>query len=237
MEWHEAFNEVRQHTFKIMTPDGHGTGFFIARTSLQGIIAIATAAHVVNRADHWRQPMRIQHAGTKGEIFLEHSDREVFINEDEDIASILFAPEKLFVPDVAMPLTTENRYYKIGVDVGWAGYPSISPSPDDLCFFNGRISCRINQGNKKYYLVDGVAINGVSGGPAFVISGNTIKAMGIVSAYIPNQAMGVPTPGLCVLRDVMEVRETVTILKDLDDMRKKAKSNTSAEAPPPPNKK
>ena len=46
------------------------------------------------------------------------------------------------------------------------------------------------------YLVDGVVINGVSGGPAFVLRGNEPHLIGLVSAYFPNEATGKPSPGL-----------------------------------------
>jgi hypothetical protein len=54
------------------------------------------------------------------------------------------------------------------------------------------------------YLVDGVAVNGVSGGPAFDRSG---LAVGLVSAYVPNQiAPGRTLPGLMIVTPLNLVR-------------------------------
>ena len=41
--------------------------------------------------------------------------------------------------------------------------------------------------SKRTYLVDGVAINGVSGGPTFALMGQDMDIIGVVSAYILNR--------------------------------------------------
>ena len=92
-------------------------------------------------------------------------------------------------------------------------FPGISPN--DLCFFNGRISCWIQRG--EYYLVDGVGIYGVSGGPVFAIDDGKIVIVGLVSSYIPNQVAGILTPGLCVVRDIPHVREMASQMKKIEE--------------------
>ena len=91
--------------------------------------------------------------------------------------------------------------------------------------FSGRISAWIESDNA--YLVDGVAINGVSGGPAFIV-GNML--IGVVSAYIPNRAMGEPLPGLAVVRGVNQYHDLAQEFETLDQA--KAKEIPPTEPPP-----
>jgi hypothetical protein len=82
------------------------------------------------------------------------------------------------------------------------------------------------------YLVDGVAINGVSGGPAFHVTGveeMPVLIMGVVSAYVPNRATGETLPGLSVVRDVAQFHELAPTFASLDQ----AKSAESPPGPPP----
>ena len=72
----------------------------------------------------------------------------------------------------------------------------------ELCFFHGFISGYFN--DPPTYLVDGVAINGVSGGPAF---DNRVHIIGLVSAYIPNRVDRQTTlPGLMALIPINAIR-------------------------------
>lgn len=87
-----------------------------------------------------------------------------------------------------------------GIQIGWCGFPAVAPN--DLCFFAGHISAHLK--DRRSYLVDGVAINGVSGGPAFVRSNSSypVDVCGVVTAYIPNRATGETLPGVCWVQDV-----------------------------------
>jgi hypothetical protein len=82
------------------------------------------------------------------------------------------------------------------------------------------------------YLVDGVAINGVSGGPAFYIKdGREIRVMGVVSAYAPNRATGETLPGLSVVRSVRRLHEVIQSLSSFDQA--KEQQTRPASVPPP----
>ena len=75
--------------------------------------------------------------------------------------------------------------------------------------------------------MDGVAINGVSGGPAFHVTGveeMPVLIMGVVSAYVPNRATGETLPGLSVVRDVAQFHELAPTFASLDQAK-------SAESP------
>ena len=75
------------------------------------------------------------------------------------------------------------------------------------------------------YLVDGVAINGVSGAPAFFIDPKTseLKICGVISNYYPNRSTGEALPGLSMIRSVMTYRETLKSLKTIDEANEKAR--------------
>jgi hypothetical protein len=87
-----------------------------------------------------------------------------------------------------------------GAEVGWLGFPGLVYP--ELCFFRGVVSGYSER--PPIYLIDGVAINGVSGGPAFDRTG---LLAGFVSAYVPNQVSGDLTlPGLMILTPLNLVR-------------------------------
>jgi hypothetical protein len=83
------------------------------------------------------------------------------VNPQNDSAVILFSREKLSLPGTVLSLLAMNRYVVVGAEVAWLGFPSVAP--ETLCFFSGNVSAVFGGG----YLIDGVAINGVSGGPVF----------------------------------------------------------------------
>jgi hypothetical protein len=71
------------------------------------------------------------------------------------------------------------------------------------------------------YLIDGVAINGVSGGPVFAeILPNTPEIVGTISAYMPNRQRGDALPGMLQAHDVTAFQETIGRLRSLDAARK-----------------
>lgn len=73
--------------------------------------------------------------------------------------------------------------------------------------------------DSRTYLVDGVAINGVSGGPVFFIKTKGIEVIGSVSAYLPNRA-GV-TPGLAMVSHVEQYQKVIKTIKNMEEAKKK----------------
>ncbi|MBI4537490.1 MAG: trypsin-like peptidase domain-containing protein [candidate division NC10 bacterium] len=99
-----------------------------------------------------------------------------------------------------LPLFPHDSVLGRGADIGWLGFPGIAEP--ELCFFHGHISGYLN--DPPTYLVDGVAINGVSGGPAF---DNRVHVIGLVSAYVPNRVDSSTTlPGLMTLVPINAIR-------------------------------
>ncbi len=213
-EWANALDIVRQYVVQIKTPRGYGTGFLIA--SSKDIVGIATALHVVSYAEEWQQPIKIIHLPSKKTILLNQSDRSIHTNIRMDSALIRFRKSELPLPDEPLHLPAgKTTRLREGVEVGWCGYPVISSKT--LCFFSGRISAWLK--DEASYLVDGVAINGVSGGPAFDVTIKTKPTkpvlIGLVTAYIANRATGEPLPGVSLIRSINPYLELFEELKGI----------------------
>ncbi|OPY70536.1 MAG: hypothetical protein A4E63_01690 [Syntrophorhabdus sp. PtaU1.Bin050] len=225
MEWYDVVSELRPHVVRIVTPECTGTGFLVSYAVQGSMCVIATAAHVVNRAHYWEQPIRLESPATGKTILIRPSERAIFIEETKDTAAIAFSHDDFPLPETPFDLAPEGKTLKIGNEIGWLGFPAISPT--DLCFFSGRISAFHTQSDT--YLVDGVAINGVSGGPAFWNGGNRITITGVVSAYIANRATGETLPGLSVVTNVQQFQELAKQFKSLDEAKEQESSPAVVE--------
>lgn len=225
-EWHEAISQLEPYLFRISTPDGFGSGFLLSRSKTASLCALATAAHVIDHAHYWEEPIRLYHPHSGKSIFLRPSERAINLNTELDTASLIFPISDLPVPDLALPLVQAGYHLKSGVEIGWLGFPAIPHA--ELCFFSGRISAYLHEDSR--YLVDGVAINGVSGGPAFRQVVDTAELMGVVSAYIPNRATGEVLPGVAVVLDVSEYHDLADRFRSLDEA--KAQETPPDESPP-----
>ena len=222
-QWFNSMDAFRGSMFRIETPSGHGTGFLLFLSD--SICGIATADHVVAHAHTWQQPMRIVHHESEGTRFLDSNERAVLTKPRFDLAFLLFPPNDLKLEVPKFELIESGKRMKQGVELGWCGFPAVASS--ELCFFTGHVSSWLQK--EKSYLVDGVAINGVSGGPAFTTE--NILA-GLVSAYVPNRATGEALPGVCVIRDVKPFHEDLKELRSIDEAKEKeaeAAQRASAE--------
>ena len=229
LDWDEAIEELSPHIVRIATPDGSGTGFLVFHSTTSDVVAIATAAHVVDRAHYWEQPIRVEHTSSGTSTILRPANRAIFIERERDTAAVVFSKDSLKIPDRTLNLTPEGKVLKVGFEIGWLGYPAVYQQ--ELCFFSGRIS-RFATGLSGY-LVDGVAINGVSGGPAFWNGGQRITLIGVVSAYLVNRATGETLPGLSLVRDVYQFRELSKTFKTVDEAKEKEEKPATPPPPPP----
>lgn len=221
IEWSQAVELITPHVVRISTPRGSGTGFLISNNKMHTIAGVATAAHVVNHAHYWEEPIRIDHISSGKVTVVRHNQRAVFLDENRDTAAVLFNLGDIPLPNAPLPLVPPKMFLKVGNEVGWLGFPAIPLA--NLCFFKGNVSAWID--SQLAYLVDGVAINGVSGGPAFHLSGDPAAPMlviGVVSAYVPNRATGEVLPGLAVVRDVSHFHELAPTFASLDQAREAA---------------
>jgi len=225
LDWYEAVEIITPHVVKISTPYGSGTGFLIGKALTVPIIGVATAAHVVDQAVDWQQPLKIEHFTSGKSVFLPSANRAVLVDAKKDTAVVIFSNDGdlLPLPQTPISLPPDKKFVKVGVEVGWLGFPEISRQ--DLCFFSGHISSRLRALNA--YLVDGVAINGVSGGPTFVTAEDKIAIIGVVSAYFPNRATGETLPGLSMVRDVSQFPDILKSFQSIDEA--KAKEDEAAQ--------
>jgi len=206
MNWNEIVDRVTPSIVKIETPRGHGTGFLCFYNEPRNYVFIATALHVVEQADKWLEPIRLQHFPTGGTTLLQESERVVFTDEAKDSAVILMPVGKLNLPEQPIALRPTNDRLPIGVEVGWLGYPAIQR--DTLCFFSGSVSAW--QEFRNAYLIDGVAINGISGGPVLYSTVDGIQIVGAISAYMPNRLTTGTLPGLSIAQDVSHFHTIIT---------------------------
>jgi hypothetical protein len=220
MSWGESIKIVSPHVVKIETPTGYGTGFLAFYTSDRSWCGIATAAHVVSHADEWQQPIRIRNEASTVPRFLKAEERVIFVDHSTDSAVVLFFKADLELPEGPIALLPMDEPCSIGADIGWLGYPIIEPG--SLCFFAGTVSAR--QTARKAYLIDGVAINGVSGGPVFHCpnpNSERVQIIGCVSAYHANRATGEALPGLLRAQDVSHFHGVTQHVRNIDEANAK----------------
>jgi hypothetical protein len=187
MNWQASFDVIRQHVVRVETPTGAGTGFLAFYNHDRSWCGIATAAHVVRHEEQWQLPICIRaEAAPATEIFVEAGYRKIYLDRDTDSAIILFPKGELQLPDNPLPLMPISEPCGIGAKVGWVGYPSIAR--DNLCFFSGTVSAKPSPNS---YLIDGVSISGLSGGPVFHCSDPTsVQIVGCVLGYLPAAMLG-----------------------------------------------
>jgi hypothetical protein len=163
--------------------------------------------------------------------FLKESVRVIFADPATDSAMILCNPKELDFPKQPIPLLPMDITIEIGVEVGWVGYPSIESNT--LCFFSGSVSAR--RKNRSAYLIDGVAINGVSGGPViFRHETDGAQFVGVISAYHANRQGGDTLPGLLIAQDVSHFHNVIQGLNSLAEAKKKKAEESAKPVPPPP---
>jgi hypothetical protein len=142
----------------------------------------------------------------------------------------VFRPDDVPFPKETLRLTPEGTPLKIGNEVGWVGFPGIASG--QLCFFAGRVSAWLE--SERSYLINGVAVNGVSGGPTFFVVGPVVVIMGAVSAYRTNRATGEALPGLCEVTHVAQFHDVINTFKSLEEA-KQQESPPSVPSPPEEN--
>ena len=205
--WDEVVDSISKIIFRIYSGDVLGTGFIvgIGESIDQSInmISIATAWHVVKNLP-----------GSSAEIRLVSADQKISFDSETcsigfhplgdekfDTCLILINTEKpIFTRKDLMPLFPFDSVIARGGEIAWLGYPGfVEP---ELCFFQGYVSGYLD--DPPLYLVDGVAINGVSGGPAF---DSRCHLIGMVSAYLPNRVNErVTLPGLMAVTPINSIR-------------------------------
>jgi hypothetical protein len=205
--WDKVVDMAERVTLQIRASNSLGTCFAVSvgkKTKLQGAHYIfATAWHVVKSVADSKLPICMMSAN--GEISFKAPSGYYQIirlgSEVFDTALVyLWTSEEIVPQEHLLPMLDWNMMMPKGAELGWVGFPALSNS--GLCFFCGTISGHVN--SPPTYLVDGVAINGVSGGPAL---DNRAHIIGLVSSYIPNRVDKYTTlPGLLALVPINAIR-------------------------------
>lgn len=192
MDWSQAASRVAAQVVRIETPDGWGSGFVIAASPDSPIRTVGTAFHVFEPAighefhiASGKQSFTAGGESRKDSLYAR-------VDELDAVTVILLNMPGLPIPTVPF-LERGEAPLAVGMEVGWLGFPQIH---DDLCFFSGRVSAIIND---DHFLVDGTAIHGVSGGPAFLVTDNGPKIVGSITAYVPNKFEDDTLPGLSLV--------------------------------------
>ncbi|MDD2856510.1 MAG: serine protease [Desulfuromonadaceae bacterium] len=227
MNWDQVVQKVTPYIVKIETPTGYGTGFLSLYNEDKTWCGIATAAHVVRDADEWQKPIKIRHCESGKVSYLQSDQRVIYIDLVTDSAVILFFKGDLDLPEIPITLFPVGTPLGIGVEVGWLGFPNIQA--DTLCFFSGNVSAR--QEFRNAYLIDGVSIHGVSGGPVlYKHETEGVQIVGIVSAYHANRATGEALPGLLIAQDVSHFHDVLQHVRSVDEANKKKREFEALKA-------
>lgn len=233
--WQGAMRLVSNRALKIRTPRGHGSGFYMGAFGENNTLgAVATARHVIKEAHDWGEPIKMLHVATGQEILLpainaDGTSRPILVFGNSDLAVIIFTiPAEWGLPSEHIDRLDNTQHIVEGVEVGWFGFPGIKD--DKLCFFHGYVSTYLDP--EAIYLVDGVSINGVSGGPLLVIQNNRPMVVGVVSAYLPNLATGQPLPGMSMFTSISPAVPILNTLRDMASAAETAEAQKETASTP-----
>lgn len=203
--WPELVPKLEPLVYQVRAGDSLGTAFVISVTGGRDggrHTMLVTAWHVVQDVVQDDEPLDLVRADGTLISTLTSGPIAIYpVGPPECDTALMLVPtrEPLVSPDVLLPMPLETMLPR-GADLGWLGFPGLVYP--ELCFFRGVVSGY--QEMPPIYLVDGVAINGVSGGPAFDRTGLLV---GLVSAYVPNQIdHGTTLPGLMIVTPLNLVR-------------------------------
>lgn len=218
-EWYAPVDNIIPHIVRIETLTGSGTGFMAVRE--EHLAMIFTAAHVISDAARLQQAVRLHHYKSQTNVVVhidkrnESNSATSYLEGSRDTAALSVATSLLPFPLESPHLITEDSRLKVGNQMGWLGFPSVAPQ--NLCFFHGYTSCWLPE--EQAYLIDGISIPGVSGGPAFYMpkGQGTPHIAGIVTEYrySKSQQTGDVLPGVSLIRDITQIHWFKSLFEEL----------------------
>jgi hypothetical protein len=216
--WYAALEQISPSIFRIETPTSFGTGFHCFNTENGLACGVATANHVIREAEKWHQPINLVHYNSQKTVLKEGAERFFFSDPEGDASVVLFAKQPLPLPDKTIQLLPEDKFLKPGNEVCWMGFPDIEPNI--LCLFSGVVSAW--QATKGIYIIDGVGISGVSGGPVIckVPDDPNIYIVGIISSYLSSSNYQGTAPGLLFARSVVPLHARIKDIKSIEEAQR-----------------
>ena len=207
MSWDKVVDLVTPLVFRVYAGESAGTAFVISVSNQPHEIGhgaiLATASHVLAASIDTAEKVQFVSAD-KRNVFNSDVDEirvQTLGHEAHDTMLIMLKSRNPILNQAdLMPMLPFKSMLARGADVGILGFPGLVEP--ELCFFHGYVSGYIL--DPPIYLIDGVAINGVSGGPVF---DDRAHIIGLVSAYIPNRIDTQTTlPGLMALVPINTIR-------------------------------
>jgi len=203
LEWHKAVDKVEKITYRVYHGNTAGTAYIISIGSVQvdafKLTSFVTAWHVIEDLITKEESITFRSSNKKTEFTISKNNYSLTRLGPENYDSALITirtNESILEEKDLIPMLPFGYMLPKGYEIGWLGYPGIVDP--EICFFKGVISGYLY--DPPTYLIDGVAINGVSGGPAF---DDRAHLIGLVSAYIPNTISDTKTlPGLMALKPI-----------------------------------
>ena len=223
--WTRAIERVSRQVVRIRTRRCLGTGF-VSYGRRGGTRIVATAQHVIESAINEEDTIVVSHGRrilTLGNTGLNRRFLHKTI-PGVDSAILAFVTRELPQPGVPILSPAELGYVRVGTDAGWLGFPAIETVAGRLCFFSGRISMVDPSGR---FLVDGTNVQGCSGGPAFCVTPDGPRIIGVVTDYFPNEnfrdtegrRVGL-APGLADVTSYKGIETALNALPDRDGKQK-----------------
>ncbi|MFA5874633.1 MAG: trypsin-like peptidase domain-containing protein [Anaerolineales bacterium] len=207
LPWDEVVDRVVKSLYRVYAGQSAGTCFLVSlgltHDKTHAYAIFATAWHVVKDMVDSTDDIQLVSAD-KQKTFSSRTDLISFAALGNSLYDTALIIAKTGDPIVSqsdlLPILPTDSMLARGAEIGWLGFPGVvEPEP---CFFHGYISGYLR--NPPTYLVDGVAINGVSGGPAI---DNRAHLIGLVSAYLPNRLDKTTTlPGMTALIPINAIR-------------------------------
>ena len=182
LQWHEVVDRASKCVFRLHAGSASGTAFVIALgRPPQGAdcyATLATAWHVLEDLPGTSDDLELVSVDGKT-VFSSAADRIGFYPLGDpryDTGLVVVRTGEVLVEErELLPLLPAESQLARGAEIGWLGFPGIAEP--EICFCHGYVSGYLN--DPPTYLIDGVAINGVSGGPALDSRAHVI---GLVSA-------------------------------------------------------
>ncbi len=120
MDWHEAIEQIEPFVVKISTTQVSGTGWLVSISDKTQYCAIATAAHVINHAHYWEEPIRISQPASKKSLLLHPQERVILLNSSVDSAGIFIDRSNLLLPPKVPELIPVDKYLaSLKVNIVW----------------------------------------------------------------------------------------------------------------------